>query len=24
MNPLTGTGCTNVDIGVNANLALVD
>jgi len=24
MNPLTGTGCTIVDIGVNANLELVD
>jgi len=23
-NPVTGTGCTNVDIGVNANLELVD
>jgi len=23
-NPVTGTGCTNVDIGVNANLKLVD
>jgi len=24
MNPLTGTECTNVDIGVNTNLELVD
>jgi len=24
VNPVTGTGCTSVDIGVNANLALVD
>jgi len=24
MNPVTGTGCTSVDIGVNANLELVD
>ena len=24
MNPETGTGCTSVDIGVNANLELVD
>ena len=24
MNPVTGTGCTSVDIGVNANLQLVD
>ena len=24
MNPVTGTGCTSVDIGVNANLKLVD
>ena len=24
MNPLTGTGRTSVDIGVNANLELVD
>ena len=24
MNPVTSTGCTNVDIGVNANLELVD
>jgi len=23
-NPLTGAGCTNVDIGINANLELVD
>jgi len=22
--PVTGTGCTSVDIGVNANLELVD
>jgi len=24
MNPVTGTGCTSVDIGVNGNLELVD
>ena len=24
MNPVTGTGCTSVYIGVNANLELVD
>ena len=24
MIPITGTGCTNVDIGVNANLELVE
>jgi len=24
VNPVTGTGCTNADIGVNANLQLVD
>jgi len=24
MNPVTSTGCTSVDIGVNANLDLVD
>jgi len=24
MNPITGTGCTSIDIGVNANLKLVD
>ena len=24
MNPVTGTGCTSVDIGVDANLELVD
>ena len=24
MNPVTGTGCTSVDIGVNTNLELVD
>ena len=24
MNPVTGTGCTCVDIGVNTNLELVD
>jgi len=24
MIPVTGTGCTSVDIGVNANLDLVD
>ena len=24
MNPVTSTGCTSVDIGVNANLELVD
>ena len=24
MNPVTGTGCTTVDIGVSANLELVD
>jgi len=24
MNPVTGTGCTSLDIGVNANLELVD
>jgi len=24
MNQVTGTGCTHVDIGVNANLELVD
>jgi len=24
MNPVNGTGCTSVDIGVNANLELVD
>jgi len=24
MYPLTGTGCTSVDIGVSANLELVD
>jgi len=24
VNPVTGTGCTSVDIGVNANLELVD
>jgi len=24
MNPVSGTGCTNVDIGVNASLELVD
>jgi len=24
MNPVTGTGCTSVDIGVNGNLVLVD
>jgi len=24
MNPVTGTGCTSADIGVNANLELVD
>ena len=24
MNPVTGTGCISVDIGVNANLELVD
>jgi len=24
MNPATGTGCTSVDISVNANLELVD
>jgi len=24
MNPVTGTGCTSIDIGVNANLELVD
>ena len=23
MNPVTGTGCTSVDIGINANLELV-
>jgi len=23
INPVTGTGCTSVDIGVNANLELV-
>jgi len=23
MNPLTGTGCTSVDIGLSANLELV-
>jgi len=24
MNPVTGTGCTSVDIGDNTNLELVD
>jgi len=24
MNPVTGTGCTSVDIAVNANLEFVD
>ena len=24
MNPVAGTGCTSMDIGVNANLELVD
>ena len=24
MNPVTGTGCTSVDIGADANLELVD
>ena len=24
MNPVTGTGCTSVDIGVNATLELLD
>jgi len=24
MNPVTGTGCTSVDTGVNVNLELVD
>jgi len=24
VNPVTGAGCTSVDIGVNANLELVD
>jgi len=24
VNPVTGTGCTSVDIGVNVNLELVD
>jgi len=24
VNPVTGTGCTSVDIGVKANLELVD
>jgi len=24
VNPVTDTGCTSVNIGVNANLALVD
>jgi len=24
MNPVTGTGCTSIDIGFNANLELVD
>jgi len=24
VNPVTSTGCTNVDIGVSANLQLVD
>jgi len=24
MNPVTGTGCTSVDVGVNANLESVD
>jgi len=24
MNPLTATGCTSVDIGVNTNLEVVD
>ena len=24
MNPVTSTGCTSADIGVNANLELVD
>jgi len=24
MNPVTGTGCTSVDIGTNANLELVN
>jgi len=24
VNPVTGTGCTSVDNGVNANLELVD
>jgi len=24
VNPVTGTGCTSVDFGVNANLELVD
>jgi len=24
VNPVTGTGCTSVDIGVNANLELLD
>jgi len=24
MNPVTGTGCTSVDIGVNGNLELMD
>jgi len=24
VNPVTGTGCTSVDIGVNENLELVD
>jgi len=24
MNPVTGTGCTSIDIGVNAYLELVD
>jgi len=24
LNPVTGTGCTSVDIGVSANLLLVD
>jgi len=24
VSPVTGTGCTSVDIGVNANLELVD
>jgi len=24
VNPVTGTGCTSVDIGINANLEFVD